>query len=57
MKKLEYGIVKEFDNYDLWFEPITDKIDGLVIRNKEGCILDVFIKDRQQEYNWDGSGD
>ena len=65
MNKLEYGIVKEYDNYDLWYEPITNEIDGFVLRTKEdGYILSVFSKDKNSQCNqdetnyiWDGSGD
>lgn len=59
MNKLEYGIVKEYSDYDLWYEPITDEIDGFVLRNKNGdAIIKVFSEDQKQsDFIWDGSGD
>lgn len=33
MEQLKYGIIKEFeDGTILWYEPITDTIDGFVLR-------------------------
>ena len=57
MDKLGYGVIKEYDNFDLWYEPITDEIDGFVLRDKNGGIVSVFSKDNEQDYTWDGSGD
>ncbi len=40
---LTYGLVKEFENEtELWFEPITDEIDGLVLRTSDGSIIQVW---------------
>ena len=39
---LEYGLVKEYDEYDLWFEPITDTNDGFVIKSKDDEILEMY---------------
>lgn len=39
---INYGIVKSYTDWDLWFEPITDTIDGFVMRNHEGSIIGVF---------------
>ena len=60
MDELRYGIIKEYDNYDLWYEPITDEIDGFVLRDKDGCIIYIFSKNNDDDktgYVWDGSGD
>ena len=43
-EKLDYGLVNEYDDLDLWYEPITDEIDGFVTRNKDGTIKDVYMK-------------
>ena len=41
--KLEYGIVKEFgDGTVLWYEPITDNIDGFVLRTAYGDMKKVW---------------
>ena len=37
-----YGIVKSYTDWDLWFEPITDTVDGFVMRNHDGSIIGVF---------------
>ena len=34
--KIEYGIVREYDEVTLWFEPIDDDLDALVLRNRSG---------------------
>ena len=58
MDNLEYGIVKEYSDYDLWYEPITDEIDELVLRYKNGMIFRVFSENKKQsDFTWDGSGD
>ena len=37
---LTYGVVKELDNDNvLWYEPITDEIDGFVLRDGDGSIV------------------
>lgn len=35
-ENLDYGLIREFKDTDLWFEPITDEIDGFVLRSKDG---------------------
>jgi hypothetical protein len=49
-ENLEYGLIKEYKDSDLWFEPITDEIDGFVIRSKDGveiiAIYDNYDKSR-----------
>lgn len=43
MEQLEYGIIKDFGNgITLWYEPITDVIDGFVLREKDGSIIKVW---------------
>ena len=61
MDELKYGVIKEHSDYDLWYEPITDDIDGFVLRDKNGGIVSIFSKDKDDQYKsnytWDGSGD
>ena len=43
MNKLKYGIIKEFeDGIILWFEPITDTIDGFVLRKPDQSIIGIW---------------
>lgn len=43
MNKLDYGIIKEFkDDTTLWYEPITDEINGFVLRDRDGYIIKVW---------------
>jgi hypothetical protein len=46
-QRLEYGAVQEYGNgTTLWFEPITDTLDGFVLRRSDnGSILAVFSQD------------
>ena len=45
--ELVYGIVREYSNgTTLWFEPITDELDGVVLRKSGGSIQSVFSEDR-----------
>lgn len=44
--QLKYDLIKEYDDYDIFFEPITDTIDGFVIRSKEGYILKIYSEDK-----------
>lgn len=46
--KIEYGIVREYDEVTLWFEPIDDDLDALVLRNRSGEILSVFTEQRKK---------
>lgn len=39
---INYGIVKSYTDWDLWFEAITDTVDGFVMRNHDGSIIGVF---------------
>ena len=39
---ISYGIVKSYTDWDLWFEAITDTVDGFVMRNHDGSIISVF---------------
>jgi hypothetical protein len=58
MDELEYGVIKEYTDYDIWYEAITDEIDGFVLRDKNGAILKTFSEDQRQAiFTWDGSGD
>ena len=35
-----YGVIREFENGNvLWYEPITDEIDGFVLRDNDGSIV------------------
>lgn len=40
----DYGIVKEYGDCDLWFEPITDELDGFVLRSLDQSIKAVYTK-------------
>lgn len=38
--ELTYGVITEFENGNvLWYEPITDEINGFVLRTSEGFIV------------------
>lgn len=37
-----YGIVKSYTDWDLCFEPITDTVDGFVMRKHDGSIIGIF---------------
>ena len=39
---ISYGIVKSYTDWDLWFEPITDTVDGFVMRKNDGSIIGIF---------------
>ena len=42
-RHLVYGIILEMDGGEqLWFEPITDVLDGIVLRDKDDGILRVW---------------
>lgn len=41
---LTYGCVAEFLNdTSLWFEPITDEIDGMVLRDGNASIIEMWL--------------
>lgn len=40
---ITYGIVGRFEGLEVWFEPITDEIDGFVIREPNGHIVRVYM--------------
>ena len=43
MEQLRYGFVEEFeDGTTLWYEPITDYLDGFVLRKRDGSIIRVY---------------
>ncbi len=44
MNILKYGIIREFDNSCLWFEPITDTKDGFVLRDIDDNIISIFTE-------------
>lgn len=39
---MDYGMIYENDNIDIWFEPITDEIDGFVVYNKDHSINSIY---------------
>lgn len=39
---ISYGIVKSYTDWDLWFESITDTVDGFVMRKHDGSIIGIF---------------
>lgn len=46
--KLTYGIIQKYgDGTTLWFEPITDTLDGFVLRKSDQTIQTVFSENRQ----------
>lgn len=47
MEDKHIGLIKSMDDYDIWFEPITDTINGFVIRNKDGSIKEIYMKDEK----------
>lgn len=32
---MNYKLIYEDENIEIWFEPITDKVDGFVVHNKD----------------------
>ena len=42
VKDLNYGIICESDDTDLWYEPLTDILDGFVLRNKDQSIVAIY---------------
>ena len=42
-EKLGYGLIEEFeDGTTLWYEPITDVIDGFTLRKRDGSIIRIY---------------
>lgn len=42
-KFMEYGLVAEYEHFDVWFSSITDTLDGFVLRSKISQeILEVY---------------
>lgn len=50
---LNYGMIKKYHNMYLSFEPLTDTLDGFVLRdNKDDAIISVFPeKDKEVPLN------
>lgn len=45
MNCLEYGVIKEFENgVALWYEPVTDEIDGFVLRGPNDEVIKVWTE-------------
>lgn len=43
MERVRYGLIEEFENgTTLWYEPITDVIDGFTLRNRDGSIIQIW---------------
>lgn len=43
MERLRYGLIEEFeDGTILWYEPITDELDGFVLREWDGSIIRIY---------------
>lgn len=43
MQQLTYGFIEKFENGTvLWYEPITDYLDGFVLRKLDGSIIRVY---------------
>ena len=46
--ELTYGIIREYANgTTLWFEPITDTLDGFILRKSDHSIKTVFSEERE----------
>ncbi len=43
---IPYGLKLENNLYDIWFEPITDELDGFVMRSKDGVIIKIYSEDK-----------
>lgn len=41
---LNYGVIAKFDNSELWYEPITDELNGFVLYNKDGLPVSMYTK-------------
>jgi hypothetical protein len=47
-KELSYGIVKKYENgTTLWFEPVTDELDGFILRKSGSLVESVLSKVRE----------
>lgn len=43
MERLRYGLIEEFeDGTALWYESITDDLDGFVLRIQDGSIIRIY---------------
>lgn len=43
MEQLRCGLIEEFeDGTTLWYEPITDVIDGFTLRKQDGSIIQIW---------------
>ena len=43
-KQLTYGVIKEFKNgTTLWYEPITDELDGFALRGADDQIIQTWV--------------
>jgi hypothetical protein len=49
--EFEYGIIAEFQNTILWYEPITDEVNGFVLRQKEDSgILAIYREENTESW-------
>ena len=47
MDQLKYDVIKEFeDGTALWYEPITDEVDGFVLRGPNDEVIKVWTENR-----------
>lgn len=47
--EFEYGVINEFNNTELWYEPITDEINGFVLKLKNnGNILAIYMEETKE---------
>ena len=43
----DIGLIKSGKDYDIWYEPITDIMNGFVVRNNDGNIIEIYTKEEQ----------
>lgn len=44
----DIGLIKSGKDYGIWYEPITDTINGFVVRNKDGSINEIYTKENKE---------
>ena len=47
--EFEYGVVAKFENTLLWYEPITDEINGFVLRHKEDSSIRTIYREEKNK--------
>lgn len=44
----DIGLIKSGKDYDIWYEPITDIMNGFVVRSNDGNIIEIYTKEEQE---------